>query len=247
MSKASEQQKSDFSSEEALLAAAHELKTPLTIISHLVSTLRDDSIGLSQLQQECYLERIELTSERMMRLVEGLTQSYRFEQAGEVLHQLELEPLNLTQICEDVVHELTPLASHLGQNVQLRLPLKNRLVVGHKELLQNIITNLVDNALKHNPKDTDVILTMNSQDQLSRLNVRDNGPMIAAAEFKQLKQRLGKQVQTTAYRAGSSGLGLYIAGQLAKAMGGNLGATAHRQGGMTLYVDLLRSRQLSFL
>ena len=230
----------------ALVAIAHELKTPLAVITHLAAALRDTHIQLSALEQQQYLERIEFSGDRMLRLVEGLTQSYRLEQQGQLNLALEVEPVNLGQVCEEAAHELTPLARQLHQTLQLQLP-KAKLVVAHRLFLHNVVVGLLDNALKHNPAETAVLLRLQGNEEKTQLHVRDNGPGMSHADFRTLEQRLGRELQPTGLRAGSSGLGLYVAGQLTRAMGGELGVLRHRLGGMTFYVELLASRQLSLI
>lgn len=229
---------------QSLVAAAHELKTPLAIISHLASALEDGTLVTPE-QRRQGLQRIQLSAERTMRLIQGLTTSYRLDEQQLSL-ALNLQPVNLTQICEEVAHEITPFADVQGQKIQLNLGQRSQLVVGDQELLHSVLFNLLDNAIRHTPPETDVRMHIRRRTELVRVCVHDSGPGIQPSDMTKLKQRLGKQSQPIVTRSSGSGLGLYIAQQLAAAMGGKLGVGTVKSGA-DFHVDLLHSAQLSFV
>jgi signal transduction histidine kinase len=229
---------------QSLVAAAHELKTPLSIIAHLASALEDEVLT-TPAQRQASLQRIQLSAERTMRLIQGLTTTYRLSDEQLSLN-LHLQPINVTQVCEEVAHEIMPFASVLRQDVQLQLGQKSQLVVGDRDLLQSVLFNLLDNAIRHTPPDTVVRLNIRRRTEVVRVCVHDNGPGLQSSDLTKLQQRLGRQPQPIVTRSSGSGLGLYIAQQLASAMGGRIGVGRVEQGA-DFHVDLLHSRQLSWL
>lgn len=229
-----------------VIAAAHELKTPLTIIAHLAAAIEDPSLELTPAEQTVAIRRIKLSAERTLRLVQGLTVSHRLAHNDQLAFQFALEPLNATQICEEVIHEITPLAKQYDQQVQFTSSLKPQLVVGNAEFLHSIFFNLIDNAIRHNPPQTAVTVRVRRRDELVRVCVQDNGPGLAGRDLQRLRQTIGTELQPLHGRSGNSGLGLYIASTMAKAMGGKLGL-GHMQAGADFHVDLQYSKQLSFL
>jgi len=229
---------------QSLAAAAHELKTPLAIIAHLASALEDESLFTPAARRE-NLQRIQLSAERTMRMVQGLTTSYRLSEQ-QLTIALNLQPININQVCEEVAHEILPFARVHDQTLDVRLGRRSQLVVGDGELLHNIIFNLLDNALRHTPPQTTVQMQLRRRDELVRVCVHDDGPGIQPSDMVKLQQRLGKQIQPMVTRSSGSGLGLYIAQQLAEAMGGRIGVGKSRRGA-DFHVDLLHSRQLSFI
>lgn len=229
-----------------LVAATHELKTPLAVIGHLAAMLRDESQQLSTAERDTYLERISLSAERMSRLVDGFTLSYRLNDERQ-LSLLGLEPVNIIHAVESVLHELDPLAKQLNQQLQLSVSARRPLVVANPDLLSSVMTNLVDNALKHNPSGSRVEVKLSGRDKMVRSAVHDNGIALSRHDLQTLKKRFGSELQPLSGRAHSSGLGLYIAHHMTRAMGGNLGAICHRASGATFFVDLQSSSQLSFL
>lgn len=229
---------------QSLVAAAHELKTPLAIISHLASAMEDESYATPE-QRRAGLQRIQLSAERTMRLIQGLTTSYRLNEQQLSL-SLNLQPVNITQVCEEAAHEITPFADVHNQSLQLQLGQRSQLVVGDRELLHGVLFNLLDNALRHTPPEATVRMHIRRRTELVRVCVHDSGPGIQPSDMTQLRQRLGKQTQPIVTRSSGGGLGLYIAQQLAGAMGGRVGVGAVKSGA-DFHVDLLHSRQLSFI
>lgn len=229
---------------QSLVAAAHELKTPLAIIAHLASALEDESLATPE-QRRAGLQRIQLSAERTMRLIQGLTTSYRLGDEQLKL-ALNLQPVNITQICEEVAHEILPFARVQSQTLELALGQRSQLVVGDKELLHSVLFNLLDNAIRHTPPQTTVRMHVRRRTELVRVCVHDSGPGIQPSDMTKLKQRLGTHTQPIVTRSSGSGLGLYIAQQLADAMGGRLGVGTVKSGA-DFHVDLLHSRQLSFI
>lgn len=224
----------------SVLAAAHELKAPLVLMRQLTYQL--DMAGSLTPDQRVMQERIKLTSERALRLVENITQTGRLDDT-----LFSLEPLQAYSVWRDVAVEISPLAKQLGQDVKLRVSKKALLVVAHRELLPAILMGLCDNALSHNPFGSSVQLSVKQEQDTVVFSVRDKGPVIDAKAFRELEQRLGMAPQPLGARPNSSGLGLWIAGSFARAMASNLSVTRHRTGGMTFSLHVPISRQLSLL
>ncbi|HSX28109.1 MAG TPA: HAMP domain-containing sensor histidine kinase [Candidatus Saccharimonadales bacterium] len=221
-----------------LTATAHELKSPLTLVSGLSATLLAEGEPLSLRQRE-YLERILLSSDRMLRVVQGLVDAYRVEQAS---FQLALEPVNVRQVAEEVAHELYPYSQKLGQTVSVRVRRQTTLVVANRLLLNEALFNLVDNALKHS-RGSEVIIGGRLQKEHTRLSVANDGAQLSEADFQQLERRLGGEAQPLRAQGNSSGIGLYIVRQLITAMGGKLGLE-RATSGTSIYLDLFTSTQL---
>lgn len=225
--------------------AAHELKAPLSLVRQLSLILREEDsdvqLGTPDIQQ--LLERITLTSERSLRLVELITKHARLEDG-----LFELEPVHVGRVCEEVAHELTPLCAALQRDIEVKVSRRPLLAVANRDLLHSIVLGLCDNALAYTDEKQPVVLGVQQlRDNRVRVNVRDHGPRLSSDVFRRLEQRLGKAAQPISHRPASSGLGLYVAGQFAAAMQGELGVLRHKTRGTTFYVDTPASAQLSFL
>lgn len=224
-----------------VITAAHELKAPLALVRQLSLTL--ESGNYDRDETERMLRQITLTSERALRLTTDLSRSARLEDS-----LFDLEPLNPHQVCEDVAHELTPLYAARGREIRVASRHRSILAVGNRDLLHRILLNFGDNALHYADSNMPVELRAGSLEHGNkiRLGVRDFGPAVSSDLWQKLQSHLGTGTHPLHARPQSSGLGLYVAGQFAGAMHGQIGATRHRDGA-TFYVDLTASTQLSLL
>ena len=225
----------------SLVAAAHELKSPLVLVRQLSLMLEDGSVPANE--QKRMLRQISLTSERALRLTSDLTRSVRLADA-----LFTLEPVNPQQLCEDIVRELEPLFSAHNRDVKF-IPRKHPLLlVANRDLLRRIIVNFSDNALHYAESNATVEIRIGllGKGNIIRLSVRDYGPALPMDVFKSLRDKLAHAPTPIHARPQSSGLGLYIASQFANVMNGKIGVTRHNDGA-TFYVDLQASRQLSLL
>ena len=224
-------------SDAGLVAAAHELKAPLALIRQLAFQLENDS--LPQQNRQHIAQQIRLTSEKALRLTTDLTKVSRLEDA-----LFALEPIHPAAICEDVTRELGEYYRAHNKTLRVQNAYKLPLIIAHRELLRRVLTVFSDNALQYGGDE--IVLSVKKQSPLSvRISVRDYGPALSLADFYQIKKRLSRP-QAVHARPGSSGLGLYIAGQFAAAMHGSIGITRHRDG-VSFYVDMRASQQLSLL
>jgi len=217
----------------SVLAAAHELKSPLVLIRQLALQLEESPDSVS-------LERIKLTAERSLRLVESLTRSSRLDDA-----LFECEPVSINALYTDVAHELYPLATALGQSIHVTMPSKNLIVVGNQTLLRSVLLGLCDNALSHNDANQPVVLSARRSGQMINAEVRDHGP--DSQSLARIKRSIGRRPTPLSGRPRSSGLGLLIASQFAEYMQAELTLTRHHKGGATFGLRVPESGQLSLL
>jgi len=225
----------------SLVAAAHELKSPLVLIRQLSLALENTDISITD--QKRMLRQISFTSEQALRLTSDLTRSIRLSDA-----LFALEPINPQQLCEDVLRDLIPLYVAHNRDIKIVSSKRALLLVANRDLLRRIIMNFSDNALHYAESNIAVEIKIGSIDagRTVRLGVRDYGPSLSGNVLKVLANRLTNTSTSIHSRPQSSGLGLYIASQFADSMNGKVGVTRHRDGS-TFYVDLQASRQLSLL
>lgn len=222
-----------------LIAAAHELKSPLVLIRQLSFALADESLTASRKQE--LLQQLTLVTERGLRLTTDLTRTARLEDS-----LFDVEPVNAQQLCEAVVRQISPLYAQYGRSIRYRLQRTKPLVLAHRELLSSVVYHFADNALHYGDDGSlvEVSMRVRSQDKTLRIGVRDKGPAMSLTEWRKIQRDTSSGRVST--RPLSSGLGLRVAEQFSAAMGGAIGLTRHRDG-VTFYVDLPISEQLSLL
>lgn len=227
---------------ESAVIAAHELKSPLALIRQLSFELER-----GELDQREYLrivEQIRLTSERALRLSADLTRTAQLQRS-----LFTTEPVNVEDVCSEVVREMMPLYQAHQRVVRRQVSRRTPLVVANRDLLRRIVVNFVDNALHYADEQsaTEIFVRQLRRNETVRVGVRDRGPALSRGNA--YKKVTGIEQVTDNYRAmrpESSGLGLWITRQFAEAIDGTIGMTHHRDG-LSFYIDIPISKQLSLL
>ena len=224
-----------------LVAAAHELKAPLSLVRQLALRLGDETLSVAE--RERLLQQVTLTAERGLRLTGDLTKVARLDSA-----MFAVEPINPEELCKDIAAELEPLFAAYGRQVAVKTRRHPLLLVANRDLLRRIVLGFSDNALHYSQPGTAVSMQIQAlkQSGMVRIGIRDYGPALSSDMWRRLQERLAVAPQSLHARPESSGLGLYIASQFAEAMNGRIGAVRHKDGA-TFYVDLQASSQLSLL
>lgn len=209
-----------------VIAAAHELKSPVALIRQLAlsAELAEDAAVRADM-----LQRITLVSERSLRLTENLTRAHAVTES-----LFATEPVNAQQLCEEVVHELAPLYRAYDRELVVQKRRRMPLVVANRDLLRRILLGFGDNALQYT-SGRQVMFRLQQRDASVRIGLRDFGPVVT-----------GEPSQQRIYRPESSGIGLLIAEKFAQIMHGTMGVVRHRDG-MTYYVEMSQSEQLRLL
>lgn len=225
----------------SIIAAAHELKSPLALIRQLSLFAQD--YDLSHDEKNEIIQKIVLTSEKALRLTSDLTKSVNLDGA-----MFQLEPINPCQVCEEVIHELSPLFKAYGRNLKLKYHSWSPLVVANRDLLRRVVINFSENALSYCGQSglVNIMIKESKSKGLVQIGVRDFGPAISSDLLKQIKNKLPTNSSSVYSRPQSSGLGLYISSKFAELMGGSVGVTRHHDG-TTFYINLQLSNQLSLL
>lgn len=229
----------DFGGLPSVLVAAHELKTPLALIRQMALLLDDDltiTADKKQIQQ-----RIIQTSEQALQLTADLANS-----ANLTPSLFPLEPVNPLALCQQIAAETRFNAVLYGRKISWPQRGRNsRLILANRTLLGRILANFLNNALKYTEDGSEIKVSVTAAKEAVRLSVRDFGPMMSLKEYRRLVDEMESR-KTVRTRPESSGLGIYVASQFARAMNGQIGLIRHRDG-LTFYVDMPISRQLSLL
>ncbi len=212
--------------------ASHELRTPLTIVN--LETTRALSASRPAKEYQRALQVIQSENELMSHLVNDMLTLARMDARQESLHQ---EPLDLSDLALDVVERLMPLANR--QEIKLETgELPEVLILGDRQSLTQMLTNLVENAIKYTAQNGPTKCAMSSSKQvriLSRtlgwVRVSDTGPGIPGEHLAHLFDRFyrvdesrtrGEDTSNDESSPTGSGLGLAIVESIAKLHGGNI-------------------------
>ena len=182
---------------------SHELKTPLTSIKGFLQNMLDGLTGPVNEKQQRYLTRVLENSERLIRMIEDLLDRTRI-QTG----RLELMPDGLDAgLCvADAVEQLRPLAQAKRQELEAHFPSGPLIVWADRDRLFQVVTNLVQNAVKFTPEGGRITVTVEQQGaRAAAISVRDTGPGIPDEFLEKIFDPFFRIKQA---RTGSKGLGL---------------------------------------
>ncbi len=203
--------------QEFLSNVSHELRTPLAAITAYTETLIDG--GLDDADNSLrFLHTIHRNAERMRALVNDVAELSAIE-SGTVT--LSPEPLPLHQFVNDVLTGLAPRAAEHGVRFENQVS-EDFYVIADRRRLEQIIINLVDNAIKFNHPGGSVILSAeNDEDgQHKIIRVCDTGPGIPAEHLPRVFERFYRVDRARSREVGGTGLGLAIVKHLSRAHGG---------------------------
>jgi len=196
---------------------SHELRTPLTSIQGYIKTMLQLGSQLGTREERSFLEAADRQSDRLRRLIEQLLAVARLESHVE---PITLSPVSVQQVARHVVDELH--ASGHGQTFDLRFDATLPLVETDEAKVHQILSNLVENALKYSPPDTRICVRGARMSDGVVVSVEDEGAGIPEEAQERIFERFF-QVDSSATRSvGGTGLGLYICRKLADAIGGRL-------------------------
>lgn len=209
--------------QEFVANVSHELKTPLAIIKACIETLIDGGIDDPAFRGK-FLERIADQTERLHDLIIDLLRLARIESATEAF---TMEEHDLGTVVHSCVERRRALAESRRQLLHATPPPEGQgpaLVWADEEALEQVLDNLVDNALKYTPEGGTVEVRWGRQNDEVVLEVRDTGIGIPDAELQRIFERFYRVDKARSRELGGTGLGLSIVKHLVQAMQGTVDA-----------------------
>jgi signal transduction histidine kinase len=211
--------------------ASHELKTPVAAVRALAETLQtalpdDPEAG------HRFAERIAREAERLEALVRDLLDLSRVERTT-----LDVEPVDLVGLVKEVAGGYADLAEErrIRLDTELRPGISLR---GDRAQLGLLLSNLIDNALRHTPAHGTVCIRLDPAEGRAVLQVADSGEGIPASELPRVFERFYRVDKARARRTGGTGLGLAIVRHVAEAHGGTVRVDSELGHGSTFTVTL---------
>ncbi|MGB3138013.1 MAG: ATP-binding protein, partial [Nodosilinea sp.] len=204
---------------EFLATMSHELRTPLTYIIGMSATLQRLSPGALSSRQRDYLSTIQSSGEHLLRVINDILDVSRIENGRAVLN---LRQFSLTSLCRQSVDAFRSEAAQgtIELGLDIKLSRNNDLFVADPRRVQQILANLLNNAVKFTPADGRVILRVWREQGDAVLQIEDTGIGIPPAaqpllfeKFQQLESVRQREHQGT-------GLGLALTKQLVELHGG---------------------------
>jgi signal transduction histidine kinase len=211
--------------DEFLSTLSHELRTPLNAIIGWATLLRRG--GLTEERTARALETVERNAQIQARLIEDMLDLSRIEQGKLVL---SVGPLEMTRVVEAALEAVRPGAEAKGVRLQAVLD-SHATIVGDADRLQQVVWNLLANAVKFTPKGGRVMVRVRRADSYVEVTVADTGQGIAADFLPFVFDRFRQADPSFTRKASGLGLGLAIVASLVQLHGGTV--TAHSEGAGT--------------
>jgi signal transduction histidine kinase len=218
---------------ELLINVSHDLRTPLASMQGYLELLLLRHGSLAPAEERNYLETAVRHSERLGRLVGDLFELTKLE-ADEV--QPQLEEFSLAELAHDVVQKFALDATRRQVDLRARGGGPDPRVLADIGMVERVLENLLDNALRHTPAGGTVTIEFECDAPRARMAVRDTGPGIAAAELPGLFDRYDRASRSVP--GGHGGLGLAIARRIVSLHGGELSVQSAVGSGTCFAFDL---------
>ena len=210
--KHAEQMKSDFVS-----FVSHQLRTPLSGVKWMLELAMESIESPEELQS--YLQDARMSTDRLIGLVNDLLAISRLER-GKL--QLTFRDLDLAELTQDIVNEITPLSVEKEQTLLVEAASDLPRVNGDAQLLRQAVLNLVSNAVKYTPLRGKIHIQIGREADRVLWSVKDTGIGIPRADIPKLFSKFYRAANVLAVETEGTGLGLYLVRLIMDRLGGKV-------------------------
>lgn len=224
--------------DQVLSHVSHELRTPLTAAYQFVTILKRGLAGELQPRQKEYLDDIEHNLKQLRAMIGDLLETSRAE-SGKLT--LVLQRLVLQETVSDIVRTLRSAAAEKAIELRAELPSGLPPVQADPPRVRQVLTNLVDNALKFTPSGGSIAIRARIFEQdpnFVRVSVTDTGRGIDPSQHERIFSRLAQADETSEESRKGLGLGLFICKEIVRRHGGDIGVESQPGAGSTFYFTL---------
>ena len=214
---------------------SHEFKTPLTTIRLYAELLAQGRVSEGPRRAE-YLETIGRETQRLARLVGNVLDFSRLEQGRK---KYQPEPLDAGEVVRALLAAHEPRLAEAGLRLETALPSSPLPVTTDRDAFEQIVLNLLDNACKYAASGGEVLVSVKpGASGGATIEVSDRGPGVPPAHAERIFEKFHRVDDTLTSGHGGAGLGLGIARQLARGLGGDVSYRARSGGGATFILIL---------
>jgi two-component system, OmpR family, phosphate regulon sensor histidine kinase PhoR len=211
---------------------SHELKTPLTVIGGFAETLGDDTVDAEVRRQ--FASAILSNTRRMQRIVDDLLDLSRIESGGWTPNPMSI---GVESLATEVLGNARSISDAKGIDLRIDVEPKTMVVEADPTALRQVLTNLVDNAVRHTTSG-EVVVRARPLNGGTALSVQDTGAGIRTEHLARIFERFYRVDSGRSRDQGGTGLGLAIVKHLVEAHGGRVTATSEPERGTSIDVWL---------
>jgi PAS domain S-box-containing protein len=217
---------------------SHELQTPIAIIKGYASTLARADAKFEQATLRSRLQAIEEEADRLNKLVGNLLYASRIQAGG---LQMDIVPLDLANLVQKVAHRLQVKSP--GVTVMVNLPPNLPAVMADRDRIEEVLQNLLDNAIKYSPDKLEVMVACHATGDEVIVSVSDTGMGISLRDQEQIFDRFYRVGNNKTRSLQGAGLGLYICRAIIEAHGGHIWVQSVLHQGSTFSFSLPREEK----
>jgi two-component system phosphate regulon sensor histidine kinase PhoR len=216
--------------DEFIGVASHELKTPLTSLKGYLQLISYKNAELPSAVQQ-YVDKAIVALNKLQNLVNDLLDVSKIN-AGRL--EYNMEPVNLTELLKSCVEN----AKHVFPSYEFIDDFETEFMVnGNAERLEQVVMNLINNAVKYSPTGRTVIIKANQNENNLRVYITDFGIGLSDEQKERIFERFYR-VEDKKYMSSGLGMGLYISQEIIKHHNGKIGVQSELGQGSTFYFDL---------
>ena len=208
-----EQVRTDFAAN-----VSHELKTPLTSIRGFVETLEAGAIDNPPMAHK-FLRIIMLETERLTRLINDILSISKLESGND---EVSIERIRLDKMAYDVADMLTIHAGEKEVTINAHVNEKPIYIMGNPDRVEQMLINLIENAIKYNKPGGSVTVQVFSNTQEANVTISDTGIGIAEEHLPRMFERFYRVDKGRSRQMGGTGLGLAIVKHIVRSMHGEI-------------------------
>jgi two-component system phosphate regulon sensor histidine kinase PhoR len=224
-----EQLKTEF-----VATASHELRTPLAAVYGAAMTLRRPDVGNDPAVQRRLLAVIAEESDRLARTINDILWASKLE-SGQL--EISIESFDIAESAAQIVEAMRAFISE-SVSVELRESGPLPPVAGDPDKVRQVLTNLIDNAVKYSPEGGRVDVALERRDRHVRVSIRDEGLGIPPSEHARIFEKFYRLDPNLTRGVGGTGLGLYICRELLRHMDGRVWVVSAEGEGSTFFFEL---------
>jgi PAS domain S-box-containing protein len=220
---------------EFVSTVSHELRTPLTSIKGYIDLILDGEAGeVNEIQRE-FLAIVKENSDRLVELINDMLDISRIE-SGRIV--LKVQPLDLAERVTGAVNTFRAVLDQQGRTIFVDVPEDLPKAAGDPDRVGQVLINFISNAIKYSPQGGNVYVRALVDDDMVRLEVRDEGIGISAEDQVKLFQKFYRVDSSLTREIGGTGLGLSICKSIIELLGGDVGVTSEAGQGSVFWFSL---------
>jgi two-component system phosphate regulon sensor histidine kinase PhoR len=214
---------------------SHELRTPLNSINGFIEIVADEQVGPLNPRQQEFLGYVRTSALQLSALVEDVLLITKADSGQFSLRPTEIDAERLLRLA---MHSVTGAATQAEVTMTLDVDAELPALRGDELRLQQVFTNLLNNAIKFSPSHEAITISVRRTGQQAEFSISDRGPGVAAEEHGRIFERFYQSEGGQRARSGGYGLGLAIAKLIVEQHGGRIWIDSSPGEGATFYVAL---------